>query len=1322
LAATGYWRRQVREPVQFRRAMEGLAEAGYQVFVEIGPGTTLLGLGRQCLESNEGVWLASLRRGEGEWRQMLESLGRLYERGAEVDWAGFDQPYERRRVALPTYPFERQRYWLDMRPHAQTVKRTGNLRHPFLEARVPAAIPIYQGRIHPVAYPFLAEHRVGGTAVLPAGGYVELALAAAAETGGLQKGAIHDLVLLEPLRLDHESHQVQVVLSAPGKGEAQFQIFGRPESAAEGEWTLHATGRIASANSAATAEPETQVPAEEVSPDRFYETLWSRGFELGPACRVIQTLTCGDGRAVAQVQIDPGASDGFHAHPALVDGWLQTLGAALLFGGKSPAPGSYVAAGVRALRIFAQPQGRLTVHASIAPDGAGTFAGRLSVFDASGKIIAAAEGISLRRIESVTEAAPDDWFYQVIWQRSGEGTASPAANRYSLLGPQLDHIVALHIADAFRQLRLPPGTADRIQAAEFAQYGVLERHRPLFARMLEILREDGWEECSDLPQRWQAIEQDFPEFAAEIDVTHRCAFELANVLQGKTDPLHLLFPNGSSASLERLYRESPVAQVMNELVGRAVSGAMASVPADRPLRVLEIGAGTASTTLHVAPLLATGRTEYVFTDVSPLFLDRAKEKLAAYPFVRYRLLDIEKDPAEQGFTYGRFDVVIAANVLHATTDLRRSVANAVRLLAPGGLLVALEGTRPERWVDVTFGMTEGWWKFSDTELRPNYPLLAKNKWLELLGDLGVGDASIEEPLAGANQALLTGHAGTGKTSAGRWLLAGDDAELKTELAARIQQAGGSAEGGASPAGEFDHVIYLAGADSSAVLSLAHEIIQSTAKKPRLWLVTRGAQPIPAGSSKIVVAQAAVWGLARSLALEHPEFWGGVLDLDPDASAAECAASVVDSVLHPDGEDQAAFRSGERYVPRLMRCPAPDSPTYRFSAEAAYLITGGLGSLGLTVARWMAENGARKLVLAGRRGVRTSRQAQAIQEIEAMGAVVRTATLDIADPGQLREFAGTFASGELRGIVHAAAVFDWSTVAEMTPKVFASVTRPKIAGAWALHEWSKSLALDFFVMFSSTTSLLGSRSLAHYAAGNQFLDALAHYRAAEGLPALTINWGTWDEMGETSDEQRQAYRQLGLYPMRSALALNALGRLLNSTVTQAVVAEIGWDVLRPIYEARRRRPLLSALSTPTANKAIAPVKAARPGLAAAVAAVSGREHQEIVTAFVREHAASVLGLRPDEVDVGSGLFEMGMDSLMCVELKGRLQQGSGLELPSTLTFNYPSVRALTGYLLQKLAPALPVTEQRQERQEAAVCTDNRSEDELATLLADTLRTL
>jgi acyl carrier protein len=282
----------------------------------------------------------------------------------------------------------------------------------------------------------------------------------------------------------------------------------------------------------------------------------------------------------------------------------------------------------------------------------------------------------------------------------------------------------------------------------------------------------------------------------------------------------------------------------------------------------------------------------------------------------------------------------------------------------------------------------------------------------------------------------------------------------------------------------------------------------------------------------------------------------------------------------------------------------------------------------------------------------------------------------------------------------------------------------VTGAWLLHELSRELPLDFFVLFSSTTALIGSARLGHYAAANQFLDALAHQRRAAGLPALSVNWGTWDEMRAVSDAGRRSFAQAGLLPMRTADALAMLGRLVGGPAPQAVVASVDWGALVALYEAKRSRPFLAELRTLPIN---APAATARPraaDLAARLEGVPAEARHDLLVAHVRGEAAVVLGLSETRIDPGQGLFDMGMDSLMAVDLKARLEAAVGHRLPSTLTFNYPTVSALAGYLADEVlggrppsaapaapAPGTPVV--------AADSRDDLSEDELAALLAEKL---
>ena len=292
----------------------------------------------------------------------------------------------------------------------------------------------------------------------------------------------------------------------------------------------------------------------------------------------------------------------------------------------------------------------------------------------------------------------------------------------------------------------------------------------------------------------------YPEFGAEIGLMQVCGPRLADVLTGVCDPIELLFPQGSLDRLERVYQESPGARVFNALVGRAVAAAVPAANARRKIRILEIGAGTGSATTSILEILDPCTTDYVFTDMSSVFTNRAKKKFAAYPFVDYRLLDISRPPGEQGFAPGQFDVVVAANVLHATPDLRQTLAHVSQLLAPRGALVLLEGTTRQRAVDLTFGLTDGWWSFTDTDLRPAHALLSAAQWTDLLSAQGFASADTFPPVRenpeGAVVVARMPHVRPASTrpvaEEDGWLVFADEKGYGDALASRVRASGGRA--------------------------------------------------------------------------------------------------------------------------------------------------------------------------------------------------------------------------------------------------------------------------------------------------------------------------------------------------------------------------------------------------------------------------------------------------------------------------------------------------------------------------------------------------
>ena len=335
-----------------------------------------------------------------------------------------------------------------------------------------------------------------------------------------------------------------------------------------------------------------------------------------------------------------------------------------------------------------------------------------------------------------------------------------------------------------------------------ARLGIQPCHERLFERMLSILEEDGLlARNGDILRVVSAAPGDDPEgFAdgllaahpdcgAELTLTRRCGRALADVLRGEVDPLALLFPGGSLDDTERLYQTSLPARFYNGLIADAV-GAIAEASGGRPLRILEIGAGTGSTTAFVLSRLGETPYEYTFTDVSPLFLNRAREKFAAFEAVRYELLDLERDPAGQGFAPAAYDIVICANVVHATRDLAASCARLRGLLAPDGRLVLLEGTTPQRFGDLTVGLLDGWWAYTDTHRR-NYALMPRSAWRALLADTGFADVSTIPPEGYGpvmdQQAIVV--AAPAANVPKRWIIVRDASGFAELLAAALRQTG-----------------------------------------------------------------------------------------------------------------------------------------------------------------------------------------------------------------------------------------------------------------------------------------------------------------------------------------------------------------------------------------------------------------------------------------------------------------------------------------------------------------------------------------------------
>ena len=458
----------------------------------------------------------------------------------------------------------------------------------------------------------------------------------------------------------------------------------------------------------------------------------------------------------------------------------------------------------------------------------------------------------------------------------------------------------------------------------------------------------------------------------------------------------------------------------------------------------------------------------------------------------------------------------------------------------------------------------------------------------------------------------------------------------------------------------------------------------------LWCVTRGAVSVGRSERLVSVVQAQVWGLGRVVALEHPERWGGLVDV-PEVLDGRALARLAGVLGGVGGEDQVAVRASGVFGRRLVRAERGEAVVWEPSGTV--LVTGGTGALGGEVARWLARGGAERVVLTSRRGLEAPGAVELADELAGLGAEVAVVACDVADREAL---AGVLAQYPVSAVFHTAGVLDDGVVDGQTAGRFAAVARPKVDAARNLHELTSGLTA--FVLFSSMAGSVGSAGQANYAAANAFLDALAEQRRADGLPATSIAWGAWAEAGlATQDVVADRLRRDGVVGMAPQLGITAMRQALENGDTAITIGDVVWDRLAPrvrggpSQQPVRRDPRGPRRLQPAADSSGQEDEPAGPGasLAQRLVGLSSVEQGRLLLDVVRAQVAAVLGYADAAaVEGGRAFKELGFDSLTAVDLRNRMNAATGLRLPATLVFDYPSASALAEHLRTELLGTQP----------------------------------
>ena len=1049
---SAYWRQHTRKPVAFAPSIETLAGLGVDLVIEVGPHAVLSTMATLSWPDTAGappVALPSLLRPSSKVSQaeadraFTAAVANAYEAGLSVSFAGLFAGETRRRISLPGYPFQRERYWVEA-----PKRRRQSAGHPLLGERHESASGeiAFETEVFPSDPTWLNDHRVFGRVIAPGAFYGAMAISAStAERSGsmvIEEMQLHNALIFPEESADNDEgrgREMQVLLEAPGEAPSRLvRIFSKGE--AEEDWTLHAECRAPSDAGARQASEQVDLESLKagLSPEdvpAFYRAKAGVGIDLGPSFRTLRMVWSRAGEALGEVCFPEalGGND-LDVHPLLLDGCFQVMGAARNPGGAEDGI-TYLPFGWDRLWLPDRLPDRFFCHvrmreANREPDAETggspeVFVGDFLLYDQSGVLIGELSGFMVKRatraaLLSAVEGV-QELLYEVMWREStlapgllpADFLPSPGevADRWELFSDYLAaegvdaglrpawladlSCMAQHFAlSALEKLGWERKAGTAVDPEDLRQrLGVLDEHSRLFRRMLEILARAGVLEAAGEdfvvavgagdplpegipgnPEQFAAqVSERYAYASSEIGIFRRSAGALAEVLRGEEDPLSLLFGSGEPSAAD-LYFKAPIYRASNRMLGDAVRTLVAGLPEGRRLRVIEVGAGTGSATESVLPELPEGRYDYMYTDISAGFFAQA-EGLFGDECIEYRVLDIEKDPVEQGFDAHGYDLLIASNVLHATRYLEETLTHCRSLLAPSGHLVALENLCGRDWLDMTFGQLDGWWRFSD-DCRPTYALAGPDVWRQSLGSVGFegveilglgGPDDAEMPDRGVILAQLPEDVAERR---GVWVLAADRggaaAELALELAARNQtvvlasDAGSTGEGPADEKTavihtslEMEHreswqslledlpadvalsgVVHFAALDGhgpdtttaemaenvkrvgASALALAQGLADADVTPEKgLWFLTRGAQVLErerAGE----LAGATLWGFGKVLAREASHMQPKMIDLDPEPTAPPI--DLANELLYPDTEDQIVHRGSRRRVARLVR--------------------------------------------------------------------------------------------------------------------------------------------------------------------------------------------------------------------------------------------------------------------------------------------------------------------------------------------------------------------------------------------------------------------
>ncbi|NGO66862.1 type I polyketide synthase [Streptomyces boncukensis] len=1331
LRTPGYWGRHLRGAVQFAQGMRAVAERGRHTFVEVGPGTELVGMGKQCLDvPGDHLWLNSLHPEDTDGTTARQTLAQLYTAGEPVSWAAHHRGQERRRIVLPTYAFDRKRHWLPAPAAGGAATGPQSGHHPLLGREVTsdgeraAGIRTFAARIGADRPAYLADHKVMGRVVFPGAGYIEMLLALQDAVYGETDRALTGMAIREALFLpDGTDTELRTRLRPGGDGTDTVEIVSVVESDEPGVALFerqHVTCALAPAGDADVTETEAALrglageagePRVQVNADDLYAGFAELGVEYGPRFQGVVQVEGHAGQLALGELRGPDAALGELVPPALLDCAFQSLAALA-----DEADGVAMPTGIGRLRLLKKPRGGVlrSVLRFRQPGGepdaaSGPPVADLVLLDGDRTVLVLEE----LTLQPVANAAPDRerMYSEVRWIKRSLRSAEPPepGPRHALLvGAPRAAVEALAEPAKDREVTLSV-------AATGAEAGELLRERP-----------------ADVCWFWQPAAHPEESLREECERNYRGLLALRDVLEesgfGHDQRLWLVTEGGQWVPGDRPgdgVAEGPPAAASLWGFGHVM---WTEYPAYRVTLVdlpSDAGGGYAS--------LLDEWTAPDATDFQVAYRAGQRHVRRVYDERGGPDPEVELVLREPGRISGIAAVPLGepAEPTGSQIQVRVSAAgiNLKDLFNVLGLhrqFVQEAGTGREELPlgqecagVVTAAGPDASFRAGDEVVVAQLGCLKRQVTVESAAavrkppELGFAEAAAL-PTA-FRTAYLALHELAGIKPGDRVLVhaaAGGVGQAAVQLA---QRAGAEVFATASP-----HKWPLLRSQGvrrlmhSRTLDFADEVLEATGgagvdivlNSLDLDFAKAGLKTVADGGTFVELGKTGLLTPDEARAIRPEARYVDFSDLVdeqtrhtlPQDALQDALRTVVDLVsageLAPlpttvytlDEVDEAfevlsrGANTGRVVLGLEPPVPPPAAPVELSPAET-YLVTGGFGSLGQLTAEHLVKLGARHITLLGRR-LPDAGRLDALRERLGRETEVVALAADIADADDVRRISGQLRAGEqpLGGVVHAAGVLADAPVTAQSWESIDTVFGAKVYGSWLLHqELAHHPGLRFFIGYSSVTSVLGSRGQANYAAANAFLDALMCARRAAGLPGTSVNWGAWGEIGLAAGMDAQhiaSVEDQGFGFFKPAAGIRALTRLLDGLPAQITIADVDWD--RCAATRPQPNPLYHKVGS-------GPASAAVDVDLEALLELPGAERQDAVAHVLRSLIAQQLHYEDaEDVPPDARFFEVGLDSLAAVELKNALELCFRVPLSSSDIFSYPSVGQLAEFLDSRIA--------------------------------------